>query len=505
MKQTLLTLGLMAFTFGVKAQCTPVNCSANLPSFGGICDSILNDAVVNLPYSDFESFVVTNQCFDAGLIDPSAAGTNIRIARVDNFTYAQMPQGLTGATNAAFYAPSNNNPSIAGCIAYSGTPTQVGFFRMKVNFLADVVVCGFLPINQNDNPAFYDVQLTVKPNPSFSGLANNYCITDGVVTLTPTGTTGGTFSGPGVIGNTFDPSIAGVGTHQVKYVVSRQEGAAIAPAADSLILTVVVNAGDITYYADADGDGFGDLEVSVQSCSQPVGYVDNALDCDDTNNAIHPNSTEICDGIDNNCNNLTDEGLTFVNYYVDADNDGVGAGDPVSLCANPGAGFSTTSTDCDDNNPQVSSLTNYYVDADGDGFGAGAAVPSCGNPGMSFSVNNTDCNDNNPNIYPGATEIPNNGIDEDCSGSDLNTSNLTELSKIQPVVYPNPTNELLNVISKVMIENLQIFNLNGQKIFETSSIAPVLQINVSTFEDGIYFLEAQTSAGKFTSRFVVKK
>lgn len=62
-----------------------------------------------------------------------------------------------------------------------------------------------------------------------------------------------------------------------------------------------------TYYPDADLDGFGDSGgEGVISCLQPAGTVDNNLDCDDTNPSIHPNATEVCDSVDNDCDGNVD-------------------------------------------------------------------------------------------------------------------------------------------------------------------------------------------------------
>ncbi|MFT4533638.1 MAG: hypothetical protein ACI9P5_000988 [Saprospiraceae bacterium] len=58
----------------------------------------------------------------------------------------------------------------------------------------------------------------------------------------------------------------------------------------------------LTFYADIDMDGFGDLDSTVVSCTQPSGFVDNDLDCDDTNSEINPDGIEILSNdIDEDC------------------------------------------------------------------------------------------------------------------------------------------------------------------------------------------------------------
>jgi hypothetical protein len=64
-----------------------------------------------------------------------------------------------------------------------------------------------------------------------------------------------------------------------------------------------------SYYRDADADGYGNANDTIQGCSSPSGYVTNSTDCDDNNASIHPGANETCgDGIDNNCDGQVDEG-----------------------------------------------------------------------------------------------------------------------------------------------------------------------------------------------------
>jgi HYR domain/Secretion system C-terminal sorting domain/SprB repeat/Putative metal-binding motif/Fibronectin type III domain len=64
-----------------------------------------------------------------------------------------------------------------------------------------------------------------------------------------------------------------------------------------------------TYYADADGDTYGDPASSLYACSQPAGYVTSNTDCNDFDAAIAPGIADLCNGIDNDCNGLIDDGI----------------------------------------------------------------------------------------------------------------------------------------------------------------------------------------------------
>jgi hypothetical protein len=190
------------------------------------------------------------------------------------------------------------------------------------------------------------------------------------------------------------------------------------------------------WYRDADGDSYGTASNSVQKCNQPVGYVANSSDCNDSNSGIRPGAAEVCDSADNNCNGSTDEGVTST-YYRDADGDGYGnAGNSTQACSAP-SGYVANTTDCNDSNAGVRPgaaescdgvdnncngstdegvTSTYYRDADGDGYGnAGNSTQACSAP-SGYVANTTDCNDSNAGIRPGATESC-DGVDNNCNGS----------------------------------------------------------------------------------------
>lgn len=335
--RSFLPLAAVALAQTATAQCVPVNCLSDLPAYGGVCDSTLIDGRVGTPYFDQLSFHATNACVDAGLIDPDLAGTTMRLTLMHSFNFYGMPAGLSAQTTAASYAPPANE-----CGWIAGTPTEAGYFAVwlelmiNVNYWAFSSSCGgFLPpLPVNDNLASVAIDLVILPDPSFTGLPVTMCVGDEPVTLVPTGTQGGSFSGPGVTGNIFDPAAAGLGTHEITYHVVAMEGAATGPTEDSHTMEVTVSVEQL-FHADADGDGFGDPDVFVFACAQPEGYVGNADDCDDTDDTMYPGAPPTGMGVDNNCDGDIDE-----------DEQGIGTGiaqsmglHAVSVYPNPTSGL----------------------------------------------------------------------------------------------------------------------------------------------------------------------
>ncbi|MDG1781436.1 MAG: T9SS-dependent M36 family metallopeptidase [Flavobacteriales bacterium] len=164
----------------------------------------------------------------------------------------------------------------------------------------------------------------------------------------------------------------------------------------------------LTWYADTDNDGFGDVASSLSDCAQPAGYVADNTDCDDTNGDVYPNAPGTGEGIDNNCNGSIDAFECIqLTWYADTDNDGFGdAASSLSDCAQP-AGYVADNTDCDDTNGDVypnAPGTGEDIDNNCNGSVEGDEVYSClGDFNFDGFINVTDllmflgdfgCNDN---------------------------------------------------------------------------------------------------------------
>ncbi|MDF1561510.1 MAG: MopE-related protein [Deltaproteobacteria bacterium] len=221
---------------------------------------------------------------------------------------------------------------------------------------------------------------------------------------------------------------------------------------------------------DEDGDGaYAGCDAYVMRAGE---------DCEPLDPAIHPGATEICDNIDNDCVGGVDDNVAYLDYYLDGDGDGYGDGGaaPVNDCTPP-AGRVPDATDCDDGDPNNwascsacvdgdgdgtyagcdayqtiledcddgdganfpgntevcdgadndcaggaddgLTFSDYWPDIDGDGFGDALAAPvSACAPPAGTAPNGNDCADGDPTVNPGAVEICEDTIDNDCVGGD---------------------------------------------------------------------------------------
>ncbi len=168
------------------------------------------------------------------------------------------------------------------------------------------------------------------------------------------------------------------------------------------------------YFADADADGFGDPANTVTACTLPAGYSEDDTDCDDTEALATPDGTEVCDGIDNDCDLTVDDGVT-TDFYFDADTDGFGDPLVVQTGCSPDPGYVVDNTDCNDADGDEFPGQNWYKDADDDTFGdASDTRTACAQP-ATYVTDDSDCDDTDRTANPLATEVC-DAIDNDCVG-----------------------------------------------------------------------------------------
>ena len=250
------------------------------------------------------------------------------------------------------------------------------------------------------------------------------------------------------------------------------------------------NGGGVT---DADNDGFN-----------------STVDCNDNNPAVNPYATEVCDGIDNNCNGTVDEGCNtggctldivlvpdslvnspFVVYIYLA---GVPAGGtivwdfgdggvatsmfPTWIYSNIGT-YTVCATYADPSGCTATDCVTFTVNADGSMTPGGINMQ-----GFTLNVVGT---------------MPNpNAVAEVSSGNDF-------------VIFPNPVSESATIqwnATATEQGNLQIFNAQGQLVsserYSVSAGAQQVQLNTQSLSSGMYIVRSVSNAGAVRETTFVK-
>ncbi|MEZ7942153.1 MAG: MopE-related protein, partial [Flavobacteriales bacterium] len=212
------------------------------------------------------------------------------------------------------------------------------------------------------------------------------------------------------------------------------------------------------FFLDSDGDGYGNPNVSINSCFMPDGYADNDNDCNDANTNINPGMNEICNNADDDCSGVIDDNLTTQVYYEDDDNDSFG-------------------------NPNVS-------------------VEDCSQPN-GYVLNSLDCDDTNDDINPNGTEILDDAIDQDCDGSDLVTG-VSENAISVFSIYPNPAKTIFYIDGLTEGQKIEIRDTTGRLVSSlTVKASNVFAIDVSSLARGAYLVKVLDNSLTTTQKIIL--
>lgn len=216
---------------------------------------------------------------------------------------------------------------------------------------------------------------------------------------------------------------------------------------------------NVLVFRDADADGYGDAlhPTLLRSCDATTGYASVLGDCDDTVSSTRPNKVESCNGLDDNCDGQSDEGL---------------------------------------------SLT--YVDADGDGFGTDASA-SCSGGTNRVKVHG-DCNDGASSVHPGAVDSGSDSVDTDCGGTTAQELHVGYTSSPTLTLQQALDQAASNTTIWVNAGTYEVasLNFNGKKVSLRASHGPAeTTLDAKSTARAVLFNHAETSASRLEGFRVV--
>ena len=295
----------------------------------------------------------------------------------------------------------------------------------------------------------------------------------------------------------------------------------------------------ITFYADNDGDLYGDPADFELLCEGIAGYVEDNTDCNDANNLINPGATELCNNIDDNCDGNIDEGLDVTvtisasgptticqgsNVTLSATHNGdavqwkkngvnIAGATSVSLLVNATGNYTCMAySDCD---TSTSSIITVTVNKNPKAIiSAGGPTEFCA--GGSVTLTETPSGGCTYQWYKGAAPIPGATATTYVASTTGNykcrvTKTATGCYKISnPIavlvtckegeeltsnnisIYPNPTSGQLNISTDIVVSVIKIYNNSGAVVQQINNWHGE-SINVSQLASGVYYIQLFTA------------
>ena len=179
------------------------------------------------------------------------------------------------------------------------------------------------------------------------------------------------------------PTIRGTVTFEALAVAANGDRNQGGDAAGQGRLSVAIGCVGVERFVDTDKDGLGTTKLpKEQVCEGAAGYAEQAGDCNDYLDYVHPGAAERCNTLDDDCDGQVDEGLESAVVYRDVDGDGYGDRFTTDMkvgCSS--SGYAPNKDDCDDAdktiNPGLKEVCNNKDD-DCNGRVDEGARASCG-------------------------------------------------------------------------------------------------------------------------------
>lgn len=369
-----------------------------------------------------------------------SSSIDVTVLEIDDPSFIGLENGYCSLADPVQLVPT----TVGGTFAGSGISGEI-FTPGAALIGQNEITYAITALNGCVSSSSFSVAVYENANSDFSGLEANYC-ENGELSLLIPASLGGTFTGEGIVDGTFDPTLAGPGTHEITYAVDF-----VGCSSSTSLSTTVFAVPDLTVSGlnasyclnDASALMVPSIETAILTGD---GVTQNAFDPASAGVGIH---TVTCTNIDeNNCTVQWSSEVEVIGLPSDV----VVQGDVAVAAEQEGASYQWI--DCTQNNTPVEGATEQYFVPDVNGF---------------YAVNVTL---NGCAVTSDCIEVIVIGVRENLDA--LNWS-----------FYPNPASEKLTVTSTSPVQ-MKVFSLDGKCLLNDSNFLSKRTIDLTNWNNGLY-------------------